>query len=53
MAELKRSKRHRTNRNHISVKDSVICITAYSEHARKVQKDCVDRNSKSNANPLK
>lgn len=38
MEKNKRSKRHRTNRNHISIKDSVMCITAFAEYARGVEK---------------
>lgn len=39
MAQTKRSKRHRTQRNHISVKDAVICIHAFAQYAHEVKRN--------------
>lgn len=39
MANTKRSKRHRTQRNHISVKDSVICIQAFAQYAQEIRRN--------------
>lgn len=39
MSNTKRSKRHRTQRNHISVKDSVICIHTFAQYAQEVRRN--------------